>query len=147
MGIGSADDDRKGLTGGVRLDHQFLFGWEISILPLDDLSSLSALSADAGPFAAGPLFHRATVELPAPADAFIAVPDPARSLVWLNGFLLGRLDDRGPATTLYAPGPLWLPGSNDVTVLALDGTNPNEGLRVRVRDQPDLGPLGPPVSS
>ena len=32
--------DRKGITGGVLLGQQFLFGWTIYPLPLDDLSGL-----------------------------------------------------------------------------------------------------------
>ncbi|MBB4980934.1 MULTISPECIES: glycoside hydrolase family 35 protein [Streptomyces] len=132
--------DRKGLIAGVRLDHQHLFGWDVRVLPLDDLAALStppaAVTAD------GPVFHRATVDLPQPADAFLAVPDSHRTLVWLNGFLLGRLrTEQGPQRTLYAPAPLWHAGTNEILVLDLAG--PARPLTVELRDQPDLGPVAP----
>lgn len=153
--------DRKGLIGGVRLDHQFQFGWEHRVLPLDDLSELAvsgpALSGPAGgsgdqdPVAAptataGPAFHRAAVTLSEPADGFLAVPSTARSLVWLNGFLLGRLWNRGPQATLYAPAPLWRPGENEIVVLALEPEAGSQSLEIELRDEPDLGPLAPPYT-
>ncbi|GAA2061128.1 beta-galactosidase [Catenulispora yoronensis] len=143
--------DRKGLIGGVRLDHQFQFGWEHRVLPLDDLSGLDG---ETNPGAvrtsetdAGPAFHRATVTLPEPADAFLAVPSAARCLVWLNGFLLGRLWSRGPQVTLYAPAPLWHEGENDLVVLDVepahdhdkDGRDPSQNIEIELRDEPDLG--------
>ncbi|MCC9306174.1 beta-galactosidase [Kitasatospora sp. RB6PN24] len=132
--------DRKGLIAGVRLDYQHLFGWEIRTLPLDDLTALPT-TPDAGT-AAGPAFHHAVVELPEAADAFLAIPGSGRTLVWVNGFLLGRLrTEKGPQITLYAPGPLWRTGANDVLVLDLAGRT--EPLTVELRDQPDLGPTAP----
>ncbi|WP_332262398.1 hypothetical protein [Streptacidiphilus rugosus] len=87
----------------------------------------------------GPVVHRAVVALPEPADAFVAVPGSGRTLVWVNGFLLGRLrTERGPQITLYAPAPLWRAGTNEVLVLDLTGTA--EPLTVELRAGPDLGP-------
>jgi beta-galactosidase len=147
--------DRKGLIGSVRLDHQIQFGWEHRVLPLDDLSALDELPApavgghpdqDPATDTAGPAFHRATVSIPEPADGFLAVPSTARSLVWLNGFLLGRLWDRGPQVTLYAPAPLWRAGENEVTVLALEPADGTQSLVIELREEPDLGPLAPPYT-
>jgi beta-galactosidase len=137
--------DRKGLIGGVRLDHQFLHGWDIRVLTLDDLAGLDSVPVEAGVEAAeGPRFHRATVTLERAGDAFVAVPEAERCLVWVNGFLLGRLWNRGPQRTLYAPGPLWQSGDNDVVVLDLvPGPNPLPALTVEIRDEPDLGPVAP----
>lgn len=137
--------DRKGLIGGVRLDHQFQFGWEHRVLPLDGLAGLAA-DGKQDPATAGPAFHRATVNLPEPADAFLAVPSTARSLVWLNGFLLGRLWDRGPQVTLYAPAPLWQAGENEILVLALEPADGTHSLEIEIRDEPDLGPLADPYT-
>ncbi|MFE9423116.1 beta-galactosidase family protein [Kitasatospora sp. NPDC006697] len=130
--------DRKGLVGAVRLDKRSLFGWDIRVLPLDDPIALPEGAAPAE----GIAFHRATVELPRPADAFLAVPASGRTLLWLNGFLLGRLwTDKGPQQTLYAPAPLWKAGANEITVLDLSAaTTP---LTVELRDEPALGPTAP----
>ncbi|MFB9210117.1 beta-galactosidase family protein [Nonomuraea spiralis] len=129
--------DRKGLIGGVRLDHQHLFGWTIRVLPLDDLAALP--TASAADTTAGPAFHRAVVGMPEAGDAFVAVPGSDRTLVWVNGFLLGRLrTEKGPQVTLYAPAPLWRAGTNEVLVLDLAGTD--KPLTVELRAAPDLGP-------
>lgn len=124
--------DRKGITGGVRLDNQYQFGWEIRPLPLDDLSGLEFTAAPAGD---GPAFHRATVQLDAAADGFIALPGWTKGMVWLNGFALGRYWERGPQRTLYAPGPLWRAGANELVILELH----RPGSTVAILDAPDLG--------
>ena len=123
--------DRKGITGGVRLDNQYQFDWEIRPLPLTDLTALSF-----GPETpAGPAFHRAVLTVDEPADGFLALPGWTKGMVWLNGFALGRYWDRGPQVTLYAPAPLWRPGRNSVVVLELH----RAGEALELRDEPDLG--------
>ncbi|GAA1973622.1 glycoside hydrolase family 35 protein [Kitasatospora viridis] len=124
--------DRKGITGGVRLDRQYQFGWQVRPLPLDPLPELPYR---AGPVT-GPSFHRFELDLPAPADGFLALPGWTKGVVWLNGFTLGRYWEIGPQHTLYAPAPLWRPGRNEVVVLELH--TPGEALELR--DEPDLGP-------
>ncbi|MFI8912744.1 beta-galactosidase family protein [Streptomyces sp. NPDC053513] len=134
--------DRKGLVGGVRLDYQHLFGWEIRVLPLDDLTALSSMCAvtPAPEADTGPAFHLAVVDLPEAADAFVAVPGSDRALVWLNGFLLGRLrTEKGPQRTLYAPAPLWRAGMNEILLLDLTGSTAPQSVELRA--EPDLGPI------
>lgn len=127
-------EDRKGISGGVRLDTQYQFGWEIRPLPLRDLTKLQfdRLATD------GPAFHLTEVDLPTPADGFIALPGWTKGMVWLNGFALGRYWDRGPQRTLYAPAPVWRTGRNEIVVLELHQT----GETVEIRDRPDLGLTG-----
>jgi beta-galactosidase len=87
--------DRKGITGGVQLGQQFLFGWTIYPLPLDNLSSLR--------FTPGlperwPAFFRGTFIV----DAGRHLPGPAgwnKGVAWINGFNLGRFE-RGPQDPL-----------------------------------------------
>ncbi|MFE7712907.1 beta-galactosidase family protein [Streptomyces sp. NPDC057486] len=127
-------EDRKGISGGVRLDTQYQFGWEIRPLPLDDLTKLQfgRLATD------GPAFHLTEVHLATPADGFIALPGWTKGMVWLNGFALGRYWDRGPQRTLYAPAPVWRTGRNEIVVLELH----QAGETVEIRDRPDLGLTG-----
>ncbi|MFJ6934440.1 beta-galactosidase family protein [Streptomyces sp. NPDC101132] len=125
--------DRKGITGGVRLDNQYQFGWEVRPLPLADLSGLEFGAPGA---VAGPAFHRLELDVAAPADGFLALPGWTKGAVWLNGFHLGRYWDRGPQRTLYAPAPLWRAGVNELVVLELH----ERGTQVELRDRPDLGP-------
>lgn len=77
----------------------------------------------------------AVFEIDEPADAWLAFPGGAKGMVWLNGFLLGRYWERGPQVTLYAPGPLWRPGRNEIVVLDTDRL----GTTVEIRQVPEFG--------
>lgn len=126
--------DRKGITAGVRLGLQWLFGWQIFPLPLTDLSSLQFIVAEAA--RTGPAFFRGLLQVDEPADTFLALPGWTKGVCFLNGFNLGRYWERGPQRTLYVPAPLLRPGYNDLVVFELhdagDGT-------VEFRAEPDLG--------
>ncbi|MFJ3861334.1 beta-galactosidase family protein [Streptomyces sp. NPDC090085] len=154
-------DDRKGIWRGVRHGHQHLFEWEIRPLPLTEPGPVDWSRADhapdawpgphpSGPHPSGPrpsrthpsgarpTFHRFTHALPAdgPADAFLGMAGWGTGLVWLNGFLLGHYDSpRGPQRTLYAPGPLWRAGENEIVVLELE----SPAAELPLLDRPDLG--------
>jgi beta-galactosidase len=125
--------DRKGITGGVTLDDQFLFDWQVTPLPLDDLSRLQF--AEGAP-ASYPAFQRASFEVTSPGDTFLSLPGWTKGVVWLNGFNLGRYWERGPQKTLYIPAPLLKRGPNELIVFELHGV---QSLTVEFRDQPDLG--------
>lgn len=131
--------DRKGISGGVRLDGQYLFGWEIRTLPLDDLDRLRFHAPGARPSASsagpGPAFHRIPLTVDSAADGFLALPGWSKGVVWLNTFCLGRYWDRGPQRTLYAPAPLWRTGHNELIVFEQHGNGPS----VELRAEPDLG--------
>ncbi|MGX9230030.1 hypothetical protein ACWV95_34945 [Streptomyces albus] len=134
--------DPKGIAGGVRLDNQYLHGWEIRPLPLTDLSPLTFTAGPAT--AAHPAFHRVPVELDEPpGDGFLALPGWTKGVVWLNGFCLGRYWETGPQRTLYAPAPLWRRGRNELVVLELH----KPGGSLQVRAEPELGGdgTGPPA--
>jgi beta-galactosidase len=128
--------DRKGLTR-VRLDHQQLFGWRVRTLELSSVPGLAARAVpDPGdPVVVGPVLHVLGVDVAAAADAFVALPDHGHSRVWLNGFDLGLLRPEGPQRTLYAPGPLWRAGANEILVLSAGPV----GDVLLVADTPDLG--------
>lgn len=112
--------DRKGITEGVTLGDQFLFGWEIFPLPLDDLSSLEYFPGRSRVF---PAFLRGTFLVDDPADTFLGLPGWTKGVVWLNGFNLGRYWKRGPQRTLYVPAPLLRKGENEIVVLELHKTS------------------------
>lgn len=130
--------DRKGISGGVRLDNQYQFDWEIRPLPLTDLTPLEFPRTQGSP-PTGPTFHRLRLDLDlnldTPADAFLALPGWTKGTVWLNGFALGRYWAEGPQETLYAPAPLWRTGTNEIIVLELH----RAGTHLEVTDTPRLG--------
>jgi beta-galactosidase len=119
----------KGIMAGVLVDRRYLHGWTHHIIPLDAPTTSGAHDAIDG-------LAVATFDVGEPADAWLAFPAGAKGMVWLNGFLLGRYWSVGPQTTLYAPGPLWREGRNEVRVLDTDGL----GDTVEIRDRADFGP-------
>ncbi|GAA4360483.1 glycoside hydrolase family 35 protein [Microbacterium rhizosphaerae] len=119
----------KGIMGGVLVDRRYVHGWAHRILPLDPPTVVGSAPATGGS-------ALATVELEAPADAWLAFPGGEKGMVWLNGFLLGRYWSRGPQETLYAPAPLWRAGRNEVRVLDTDQL----GGVVEIRERPSFGP-------
>jgi len=125
--------DRKGIAGGVMLDWQFQFGWEVYPLPLDDLSRLEFNPAVANQF---PAFFRGTLKVDAPADTFLSLPGWTKGVAWVNGFNLGRYWNRGPQKTLYVPAPVLKNGDNQILIFELHGT---EKFEVEFLDHPDLG--------
>ncbi|HET8600911.1 MAG TPA: hypothetical protein VFL99_11340 [Segeticoccus sp.] len=85
------------------------------------------------------MLARVAIEIGSAADGFVELPGWGKGFVWLNGFLLGRYWDVGPQRRLYAPGPLWRAGRNELVVLELH----TPGSRIEVHDRPDLGPPPP----
>jgi beta-galactosidase len=125
--------DRKGITEGARLNNQFLYGWTIYPLPMDDLSRLAYQLAAGW---AGPAFYRARFAVPDPRDTYLALPGWTKGVCWINGFNLGRYWEIGPQRTLVVPAPLLKRGDNELVVFELHGMR--EPV-VEFRDRPDLG--------
>jgi len=125
--------DRKGITEGVLLRQQCLFGWTHFPLPLDDLTRLDFRPSSA---TGGPAFYRGRFTVTDPGDTFLALPGWTKGVCWVNGFNLGRYWERGPQRALYVPAPLLAKGENELIVLELHRT---ERATVEFRDRPDLG--------
>ena len=125
--------DRKGITEGVLLGQQYLFGWTIFPLPLDDLSGLPFSPPHSADM---PAFFRGMFQVSAAGDTFLALPGWTKGLCWVNGFNLGRYWSRGPQRTLYIPAPLLREGENELIVFELHGTDRHT---VEFRDRADLG--------
>ncbi|MBS1672948.1 MAG: beta-galactosidase [Actinobacteria bacterium] len=135
VNYGPRTGEAKGILAGVRIGRRFAHGWTHRILPQD--APMLPVSADAVPAAPADGLSEALLEVADPADAWLAVPGAANAMVWLNGFLLGRLRAVGPQVTLYAPAPLWRTGRNEIRILDTDAI----GSAVEIREQPDFGPV------
>ncbi|MRH43299.1 beta-galactosidase [Aquibacillus halophilus] len=126
--------DPKGITEGVRFERQFLYDWEISLLPLDDLSKLDFqrhLNIK------GPGFFKGTLEVQDKGDTFIELPNWVKGVVFINGFNIGRYWEIGPQRTLYVPAPLLKEGTNEIIIFDLHSA-PEEKI-VNFTDTPILG--------
>ncbi len=123
--------ETKGITG-VRHERQYLHGWHAQPLALDPLPAAAYAPGEPAP----ETLARGTFELDTTGDAFLAVPDGDHGYLWVNGFLLGRYDRRGPQVTLYCPQPLLHEGTNTLTLLELGRATPS---RIELREAPELG--------
>jgi beta-galactosidase len=135
--------DRKGILGPLTLDGAPATGLTMYPLPLDDLSALDWASASresGAPAptsgAGGPVLCRGEFEIDHPADSHLALPGWTKGVAWINGVNLGRYWDIGPQRTLYLPGPLLRPGTNELVILELHHVDEPE---IRLIAEPDLG--------
>ena len=128
--------DKKGLLGGVRLGNRFHFGWDITRLPMEDLSGLCY--SDVTAFDGTPTFLRGTLRIDdTPADTFVRLDGFHKGFVTVNGFNLGRYwNDKGPQKTLYVPAPILHKGDNQIVVFETEGFDLPE---IEFLAQPDLG--------
>ncbi|WP_328997984.1 beta-galactosidase [Kribbella sp. NBC_00709] len=121
----------KGLIGPVRLgpvdrpdaDAVEPDSWSVCAIDLDDVPGLWNPAAGAPVSTAagvGPTAWRGSFDVAEPVDHFLSTVAWGKGFAWVNGFNLGRYWRRGPQQTLYVPGPLLHPGSNDLVVLELD---------------------------
>ena len=131
INYGTLTGEHKEILRGVLIGRRQQHGWEHRMLPHDEVPGAGG-DAPAGSDGVA----TASVTVSRPLDAWIALPGSAKGLVWLNGFLLGRYWERGPQVTLYAPGPLWREGENEIVVLDTDRL----GTTVELREHPDFGP-------
>lgn len=128
--------EHKGILHSVRVGRRLVHGWSHRALPLGDMDRPLPLLGTPTESKVADGLAVATVQVAAPADAWVALPGSVKGLVWLNGFLLGRYWEIGPQQSLYAPAPLWREGANEIRVLDTDGL----GATVEIHDHPSYGP-------
>lgn len=110
------EDGRAGLVDPVMLGNDILHGWQAFPLPMDAPATLrgwTTANVD------GPAFHRGTFSVDTPADTFLDTRAFGKGAAWLNGVNLGRIWSIGPQYDLYAPGPWFRHGLNEVVVFDL----------------------------
>ncbi|MDG0812644.1 beta-galactosidase [Cohnella rhizosphaerae] len=140
INYGAKLHDPKGITEGVKagakLYHQFLFGWTMRCLPLDDLSGLRFTPLSGETRAEEPAFYRGFFEADEERDTFLNLDGWKKGVAFVNGFNLGRYWEKGPQKTLYVPGPLLRQGINELVVFELHGTS---SPRATLQDTAELG--------
>ena len=129
-------DNEKGLVRSARLGQQYLFGWTMYPLTMDDITSVSYNAVDTEN--KKPAFFRGNLNIQGtPCDTFIRLDNFHKGFIKVNGFNIGRYwTDAGPQKTLYVPAPILKEGDNEIVVFELHGTD--EPI-VNFFDTPDLG--------
>jgi len=131
VNYGTAEPDRKGLLGPVRLDQQLVHGWTVTAL---DLTQLPEVAFTGERPSAVPCFVRGRLTVEEGADGFLAFPGWGSGIAWLNGCCLGRYRADGPQQTLYAPAPFWRAGDNEIVILEFHQV----GTAAQLCDRPTL---------
>ena len=129
--------EHKGIIGPVLVNETPVRGWRV-------LSNVSDLARAAHPKT--PSTHLvadtstlfATFTMDHSVDLFLATKGWGHGLVWINGYLLGRFNDRSPQATMYVPAPFVRPGSNDLIAWMID---PTTKASIDFVEAPDLGPI------
>ncbi|MBT2533559.1 beta-galactosidase [Arthrobacter sp. ISL-48] len=129
----------KGLMAPVKLNGAEILQWDIRPLDFGDLGALrtasSPIHGEGG--VAGPSVSFADFEAEGPGDRYLRLDGWTKGNAFVNGFNLGRYWSRGPQRTLYVPGPLLRPGTNELAILELHGSTTRA---VHFVPAPDLGP-------
>ena len=128
--------DKKGMTG-ARLFNRNIFRWNISSLPMKDLSSLKY--QDELSISSSPAFYKGTFNVDKLADTFIRPSGFSKGFIVVNGINIGRFyNEAGPQKSFYIPACYLHLGENEIIVFDSEGANE---LKATFEDAPDYGEL------
>lgn len=105
--------ETKGITEGIRLGEQFLYGFEVYPLTMDHLDRLTfgqpAMHNE-------PAFYRFELEAQECADTYINMEKWNKGFVTVNGVNIGRYWNIGPQQKLFVPKEFLKIGKNEIVV-------------------------------
>lgn len=114
------ENQRKGISGGVKINDHRHFGFEIYPLPLDE-RQLAALDFGIGYIENTPAFYRFELDIDEPCDTFLDTDGFGKGCAFVNGFNIGRFWEIGPQKRLYIPAPLLQIGKNTIVIFETEG--------------------------
>ena len=114
------ENQRKGISGGVKINDHRHFGFEIYPLPLDE-RQLAAVDFGIGYIENTPAFYRFELDIDEPCDTFLDTDGFGKGCAFVNGFNIGRFWEIGPQKRLYIPAPLLQIGKNTIVIFETEG--------------------------
>lgn len=114
------ENQRKGISGGVKINDHRHFGFEIYPLPLDE-RQIAALDFGIGYIENTPAFYRFELDIDEPCDTFLDTDGFGKGCPFVNGFNIGRFWEIGPQKRLYIPAPLLQIGKNTIVIFETEG--------------------------
>ena len=114
------ENQRKGISGGVKINDHRRFGFEIYPLPLDE-RQIAALDFGIGYIENTPAFYRFELDIDEPCDTFLDTDGFGKGCAFVNGFNIGRFWEIGPQKRLYIPAPLLQIGKNTIVIFETEG--------------------------
>lgn len=109
--------ERAGVTGTVQYNGHAMSDWQIFPLPFQTVPTTGYREAPCD----GPCLFQGEFEVSTLGDTFLNTEQLGKGVVWVNGHLLGRFWNVGPAASLYLPGVWLTKGTNHITLLDLNG--------------------------
>lgn len=114
------ENQRKGISGGVKINDHRHFGFEIYPLPLDE-RQIAALDFGIGYIENTPAFYRFELDIDEPCDTFLDTDGFGKGCAFVNGFNIGRFWEIGPQKRLYISAPLLQIGKNTIVIFETEG--------------------------
>ncbi len=114
------ESQRKGISGGVKINDHRQYGYEIFPLPLDE-EQIAKIDFASGYTAGRPAFYKFELTVDEPCDTFLDTEGFGKGCAFVNGFNLGRFWEIGPQKRLYIPAPLLKEGSNTIIIFETEG--------------------------
>ena len=114
------ENQRKGISGGMKINDHRHFGFEIYPLPLDE-RQIAALDFGIGYIENTPAFYRFELDIDEPCDTFLDTDGFGKGCAFVNGFNIGRFWEIGPQKRLYIPAPLLQIGKNTIVIFETEG--------------------------
>lgn len=114
------ENQRKGISDGVKINDHRQFGFEIYPLPLDE-KQIAAIDFGSGYNENAPAFYRFELDIDEPCDTFLDTDGFGKGCAFVNGFNIGRFWEIGPQKRLYIPAPLLKIGKNTIVIFETEG--------------------------
>ena len=114
------EDQRKGLTKGLRINDYKHFGFDTYLLPLDS-EQISRVDYSRGYTQGNPAFYKFEFEADEECDTFLDFAGFSKGCAFINGINLGRFWDIGPQRRLYIPAPYIKKGVNEIVLFETEG--------------------------
>ncbi len=121
------ENQRKGISCGVKINDHRQFGFEFFPLPLDE-KQIAALDFGSGYIENAPAFYRFELDIDEPCDTFLDTGGFGKGCAFVNGFNIGRFWEIGPQKRLYIPAPLLHRGNNSIIIFETEGKAAEEIL-------------------
>lgn len=119
------ENQRKGISQGVKINDHRQFGFNIYPLPLDE-KQVEKIGFSCGYSENIPAFYKFEFDVDEPCDTFLDTDGFGKGCAFINGFNLGRFWEIGPQKRLYIPAPLLKNGKNTIIIFETEGKASNE---------------------
>ncbi len=129
------ENQRKGISGGVKINDHRCFGYEIFPLPLE-VKQLDKIDFGTECRENVPAFYKFEFDAEELCDTFLDTEGFGKGCAFINGFNLGRFWEIGPQKRLYVPAPLLKSGKNTLIIFETEGKSAG---KITLAGKPDLG--------